>query len=428
MDRPKKESLNIGFISFRFSSTDGVSLETSKWAEVLESLGHKCFYFAGECDRPPEISYVVPEANFHHPTIKEKHQKFWRNPTRSHEDSRWICDKTEELYQHIKSFVEKYDIDLFVPQNIFSYPLNIPLTLATAQYIAENNFATIAHNHDFYWERKMFYVNSVWDYLTMAFPPTLHAIQHVVINSSARHQMALRRGVPSTLIPNVMNFEMEAPEPDDYSKDLREVLEIGPNDKLILQPTRVVQRKGIEHAIELVSRMQDKSTDKMVLVISHAVNDDEVGYVDRIKEYAKLMEVDLRLYPDLFEEKRRYNEDGNKIYSLWDIYPHADLITYPSIFEGFGNAFLEALHFRKPIVVNNYSIYEMDIRTKGFKVVFFDDFITDKTVDESLHLIENKALAKEWAETNYKLALEHYSYTYLKKRLMELLQKTHGLY
>lgn len=34
----------IGFISTRFIGTDGVSLETSKWAEVLERLGHTCYY------------------------------------------------------------------------------------------------------------------------------------------------------------------------------------------------------------------------------------------------------------------------------------------------------------------------------------------------------------------------------------------------
>ena len=44
--------LNIGFISFRFQGTDGVSLETSKWAEVLEEMGHTCYYFSGLSDRP----------------------------------------------------------------------------------------------------------------------------------------------------------------------------------------------------------------------------------------------------------------------------------------------------------------------------------------------------------------------------------------
>ncbi len=412
-------SYNIGFVSFRFAGTDGVSLETSKWADVFEEMGHKCFYFAGESDRPEECSMVVPKAHFQHPEIQKKHTRFWNSKDRTHEETLWIKDTTEYLYQHIKKFIEKYKIDLLVPQNIFSYPLNIPLTLAVTEYIAENQFPTIAHNHDFFWERKIFYVNSVWDYLTMAFPPTLHSIRHAVINSSARHQLARRKGSSSTLIPNVMNFEVPAPSPDDYTKDLPEKIGMKPGQKLILQPTRVVQRKGIEHAIELVSRLGMDAK----LVISHALSDDEVGYVDRIKNYANLMKVDLALFPDLFDEHRRIGPNGEKVYSLWDIYPFADLITYPSLFEGFGNAFLEAIHFNKPIVVNNYSIYEMDIRSKGFKVIFFDDFITDDTVKETRRVLEDPKLAAENAEHNYALALKHYSYDYLRKKLSELLTK-----
>ena len=54
----------IGFVSTRFDGTDGVSLETKKWAQVLERLGHSAYYFAGISDQPAEISFVVPEAHF----------------------------------------------------------------------------------------------------------------------------------------------------------------------------------------------------------------------------------------------------------------------------------------------------------------------------------------------------------------------------
>jgi hypothetical protein len=49
--------------------------------------------------------------------------------------------------------------------------------------------------------------------------------------------------------------------------------------------------------------------------------------------------------------------DGRKIYSLADIYPHADFVTYPSLIEGFGNAFLEAIYFRKPLLMQRYDGY-----------------------------------------------------------------------
>ena len=44
-------------------------------------------------------------------------------------------------------------------------------------------------------------------------------------------------------------------------------------------------------------------------------------------------------------------------YSINDDYQGADLVTYPSGYEEFGNAFVEAIYFNKPIVVNRYSIF-----------------------------------------------------------------------
>ena len=122
------KSLNIGFISFRFSGTDGVSLETAKWAEILEEMGHKCFYFAGECDRPQDRSMIVEKAHFQHPEIKRRHQGFWNSEERSHEDGLWITEQRESLYRDVSRFVGEFSIDLLIPQNLFSYPLNIQKT------------------------------------------------------------------------------------------------------------------------------------------------------------------------------------------------------------------------------------------------------------------------------------------------------------
>ena len=63
-------SHNVGFVSTRFAGTDGVSLETEKWADVFEQQGFSCFYFAGEIDRPKPVSYLAEKAHFKHPEIK----------------------------------------------------------------------------------------------------------------------------------------------------------------------------------------------------------------------------------------------------------------------------------------------------------------------------------------------------------------------
>ncbi len=96
---------------------------------------------------------------------------------------------------------------------------------------------------------------------------------------------------------------------------------------------------------------------KAKLVISHTSDDEGHDYEQRVIEYSKLMIVNKIFVSDIINEQRGYTKTGKKIYTLNDIYPHADLVTYPSGYEGFCNAFLEAIYFRKPVVVNNYSIF-----------------------------------------------------------------------
>jgi glycosyltransferase involved in cell wall biosynthesis len=415
-------SINIGFISFRFLGTDGVSLETSKWAEVLEEMGHKCYYFSGQSDRPSDRSMVVEEAHFLEPENRAYSSNFFDSTQRTREETAWIHSRREYFKEHLYSFVNEFKLDILIPQNILSFPLNIPLSMALVEIIAETSIPTIAHHHDFTWERKPLLVNSIWDYINMAIPPNLPSVQHVVINSSAGHQLARRVGVSSIIVPNVMDFENPPPEGDEYSSDLRAALGIEPDELLVLQPTRVVRRKGIEHAIELVSRLGRKAR----LVISHASGDDGYEYEARVADFAERMGVRTIFSSERFGEYRGTTEDGKKIYSLWDAYPHADLVTYPSLIEGFGNAFLEALYHKRPIVVNNYAIYATDIRPKGFKVIEFDDYITERTIQDTLRILDDPSYQAEVCRFNYALALRHFSYRVLRSQFEVLLANAFG--
>jgi hypothetical protein len=64
-------------------------------------------------------------------------------------------------------------------------------------------------------------------------------------------------GLESTLLPNIFDFAMAAPGMTDFNRDLRASLGLTDNHLLILQPTRVIARKGIELSIELVRRMRE---------------------------------------------------------------------------------------------------------------------------------------------------------------------------
>ena len=408
---------NFGLVSTRFAGTDGVSLEAAKWAEVFEKQGCRCYYFAGELDTPPARSYLVEEAHFRHPEILNIYRNCFGVKKRERRITQKIYEYKEKLKDEIYKFIEKFNIELLVPENSLTIPLNLPLGIAITEVISETGIPTIAHHHDFFWERQQFLTNAVWEYLNMAFPPHLPSIQHVVINSSGDNQLSLRTGISSTTIPNVMDFENSPPPVDDYSSDVRQALGIEDDELLILQPTRVVKRKGIEHAIEIVHRLGVKAK----LVISHASGDEGYDYEQRVKDYSKLLNVKTVFVSDIINERRGMTNTGRKIYTLYDIYPHADLVTYPSNFEGFGNAFLEAIYFRKPIVVNRYSIYSMDIKPKGFNVIEIDGYVTEDVVRQTREILENSELRKEMVEKNYDIAARCYSYSVLEQKLKNLI-------
>jgi len=411
---------HVGFISTRFSGTDGVSLETAKWANVFEKKGFACFYFAGELDRDPDRSYLSDKAHFMEPEIRSIFNAAFESHSNGVRE-RGLTNQIHRIKDHLKDqlhdFIVKFDINLLVPENALTIPLNIPLGLAITEVIAETGLPTIAHHHDFFWQRQQFKTNAVWDYLNMAFPPHLPTIRHVVINSSAGNQLSLRTGISATTIPNVMDFSNPPPPPDHYAADVRQALALEPDEKLILQPTRVVKRKGIECAIELVSRLGIKAK----LVISHASGDEGHDYERRLIDYSARMGVNTRFVSEIINHRRGTTTDGRKIYTLYDIYHHADFITYPSTIEGFGNAFLEAVYFRKPILVNRYSTYTFDIKPKDFSAVEIDGYVTEDAVTQTLELMKNEPLRNNMVEKNYALGKRFFSYEVLQDKLMNLM-------
>jgi len=414
----------IGFISTRFAGVDGVSLEASKWANVLEKSGHSCYWFAGELDQAPTNCFLVPEAHF------QNEENEWVN---EHIIGRKVRDisVTDEIHalrkvlkRKIYEYVRKFNIDLLIVENALSIPMNIPLGVALTEVISEMRIPTIAHHHDFWWERTRYLINSCWDYIRMAFPPNLPNIKHVVINSAAQEELALRTGISSTIIPNVLNFENPPAINTERARKWREDMGLDDDDILILNPTRIIERKGIEHAIELVKGLKDY---RCKLVISHESGDEGLEYTKWLTSNALVHGVDLRLFNAQIGDPFSSNASNHKGYSLWDIYPYADFITYPSLYEGFGNALLEAIYFKKPILINRYATFIRDIEPKGFKFVVMDRLLTREIVQKVKGILESPERKEKMVNLNYNIACRHYSFTELRKYLSSLMVSIFGV-
>jgi glycosyltransferase involved in cell wall biosynthesis len=412
--------MRIGFISTRLCGTDGVTLEVEKWARVLTRMGHEVFFCAGELCDYAQDGTLIPKLHFSDQSI----QALSRRAFDSHGeiDGENLADQiyamADELRAPLRQFIRTNRLDLIIVQNALTIPMNLPLGVSLSGLIAELGIDTIAHHHDFFWERQRYQTNNILDLLDTTFPAKLPSIQHVTLNTIAQARLKARRGIDSIVIPNVHDFATSPPGIDDYNKDFRRNLSLSDEDLFVMQPTRVIQRKGIEMAIELVYRLD---LPQARLFITHRAGDEGVDYWRWLKREAQVMGVQVQLIDHLIGNKRTTIK-GHKVFSLWDAYPHADLVTYPSLYEGFGNALLETIYFKKLTVVNRYPVYNADIRPLDFEFIELDGFVDDQAVTHTRRLLKDPEAVRRMVEKNFAVAQEHFSLEVLERKLEDLLR------
>ena len=419
----RKKQIRIGFVSTRFAGTDGVTLESNKWADVLEQNGYPCYWFAGKLDNEGDKRLLVPEAFFQEERNRLINEQIFGKTRRTASVTQEIHDLRLFLKTKLYDFINQFRIDLLIAENALAIPMHVPLGLALTETIAETQIPTIAHHHDFHWERVRFSLNAVSDYISMAFPPHLPNIAHVVINSEAQQQLAHRTGISSVVIPNVLNFENPPSADSNGLKAFRQSMGLATDDRMILQPTRIIKRKGIEWAIELVQALKGLHCK---LVVSHEAGDEGYEYAEWLEEYACQHDVDLRIIKTSNGKSSSETKNNENAISLWDVYPFADFITYPSLYEGFGNAFLEAIYFKKPLLVNRYSTFVRDIEPQGFDLAVMDGFLSKKTIQAVSDILCSRDREHKMVNHNFDIASKHYSYAVLRYHLNAIFNRFFG--
>jgi len=446
--------MNIALCHYRVGETDGVSLEMDKWKKVLENMGHKVYFIAGSTGTSD--GYVIPEMHYRfEEDLKIERNAYLKLEDYQDEDEliRAIRKQALKIKKALKKILIKNKIDLIIPNNILSIGRSIPTAMAFTNVIKELGVRCIGHHHDFYWERNNFShptCNFVHKALEEYYPPKDDLISHVVINSIVQKELKARRNLDSVVIPNVFDFDEKLWNVDDYNKDFREKLGIKDNDILMLQATRVTNRKAIELAIDVIGEIQKEENRKIlkeaklyngksfnwnsriVLVLAGMIETAD-DYVERLKTRAKESNVELLFVNNLVEHSRCV-KNNEKIYSLWDTYVFADIITYPSIQEGWGNQFLEGLFAKKPMLVFEYDVYKEDIKEKGFKVISLGDKyeldkyglakvsegVIKRAAGECIKLLIDKDYRKKMVEENFRLGSEFLSLESLEKKLKSI--------
>jgi len=255
-----------------------------------------------------------------------------------------------------------------------------------------------------------------FDFFKTFFPPNNPYIKYVTINSIAQKEMERRTGISSSIISDCFDFSEKNFLVDEYARNFRKDFGIAENDIVFLQATRIVQRKQIELAVELIERLKNP---KVVFVLSGYSGDEGNEYFFKIKNMINAAGVKARFLGDRVGDRREVI-DGIRHYSLWDCYINCDFVTYPSQFEGFGNQFIEAVAFKKPVFVNRYDVFKSDIEPLGFDVIKVDSVVTDEAVAKVSNLLKDPQKISEVVDKNYEIGEQHFSYEATMKKIENL--------
>jgi glycosyltransferase involved in cell wall biosynthesis len=298
--------------------------------------------------------------------------------------------------------------------------------MAINKAVHKTGIPTITHDHDFAWERDDRYISphrEINDFVSEVFPLRAPNSIHAVINTHAVNTLKERFGREAINVPNVMNFDKPFGLPNQKNENLAKHMGFSKTDLFLFQITRIVRRKGIESAIRLVHELKDKNI-KLIITGNYADDAGSAYYNELVNQIHELkLGEQISFAYHLFHNKGLSNGDGEVRFSLSDAYARATACTYFSTYEGFGNAFVEAVLAKRPIFVNNYEpVYMPDIGSKGFKTVMIENGeLSSEAVSAMAEVIYNPALAAEIAEYNFELGKRFFSYDTLREKLEQVI-------
>jgi len=331
-------------VSFRLGGADGVAIEAAKWARALEALGFAVSTVAGEgvVDHQVEGLRIRDESP---------------------------VDRS--------ALAAALDADLCIVENLCSLPLNPSAAEAVAEL--RRGRPTVLHHHDLPWQRPAF--------LDPPPPPTDPAWVHVTINERSRRELA-ERGLAATTCYN--RFDPTPPRGDRVG--LRQALGLASGDRLVLQPTRALVRKGIDRALEATAALG---------ATAWLLGPPEDGFDDELEGLLESATCPVR----------RGWPPGS--WSIHDAYAAADVICMASSWEGFGNPTLESATHRRPLVLNRYPVAR-ELERFGFCWFGLDELAQF----EALGTEELAAVV----DTNHQVASQHFNVDDLPAVLNQILE------
>ena len=269
-------------------------------------------------------------------------------------------------------------------------------TVALTNLLRETRLPCAAIHHDILSEGAYKFTptcNFAKSILDEYFPPTMPNLRHWTINS--RNQRALKKkAIQAKVIHDTMDFDqkLDAAEHARIRTVLRGKHGIKPNDIVLFVGARIVPNKQTELTGHLTAILQGlrqemvgrklyhgevfSKESRLVLVLAGRP---EHAFADYRERLFRLLDALGITWMYVGNEVRPIRREEEGYYALYpDMHTMADLVLYPTGWEGFGNQLLEAFAAGLPVVVFEYPVFKEDVATKGVKVVSLGDTILEE--------------------------------------------------
>lgn len=406
----KYKNIKIGICHYRVGKTDGVSLEIMKRKKMLENIGCKVILISGTLQSGAD--YIIPELEFDKKNIvkikKNAFFKFkdYKTPDNLMNDIYKIAEKIKKQFLKIH---EKEKFDYIILHNFFSHVMHIAVAKSFYDIAKNIKIKTISVNHDFYKAYNNLYtpqISEIQKYLDKYVPPKTKKIKHIVINNFRKNFIEKTINQKAMVFPDTFNFNQKPWVKNNHNKNFLKKFNIKENDLIFLQATRIVERKAIELAIDLIAEVEKNKKNligktlyngkkftknsNIIFVLAGFCEPASKEYLKKIKNKIKKLKIKAKFISNDITPPSDCDETKN--YSLWDTYVFADIITFPSIIEGWGNQFIETIFAKKPIVMFEYPVFKADIKPEGYKIISLgDQYINGK---DKLVKINNAKIKK----------------------------------
>jgi len=350
----------------------------------------------------------------------QKVQKEILEKKRETEDFRKLKeDIKKELKQAFSS------LNSCIVHNIPSMPFNFAATAAI------NELADETTTNFLFWLHDTILVREEWKDFTGKFPVTLlhhknNKITFITPTYYRAKQFATLKppyNIPKmTVIPNGVSVE-EYLKIDEITKQLMKRLGLSFNDYIIVTPVRILPRKNIELALnvihELVHITGDKTRIRLLITGPPGTDPVSVAYENKLKEIikARRIEENVIFCHNLISFKRQFVNNRIVKWSVADVYNIADLVFIPSKEEGFGLPVIEAGAARRPVFCSRIPPFQELIR-EDIEGYMFD--LNNAPEDIAFRIY--KIMLESTVDNNFAQVMEKYDWeSIVTKKLIPLL-------